>query len=156
MLWLGGRDDGLWRCDLRLPQKIERIGHSQAGLGFALSDQRVNVIHPGLGQQMWIGTRNGLNLLDSESLQIQQFKSDPGQPQALAGAYITSLLTDQEGRLWIGHGAGINILRPQADKQWRFQHLNSTHGLPDNNVGKFLQDKQGVIWVSTDDGLAKD
>ncbi|HRD43577.1 MAG TPA: two-component regulator propeller domain-containing protein, partial [Ferruginibacter sp.] len=34
-----------------------------------------------------------------------------------------------------------------------FQHLNSAHGLSDNNVNAIVSDKNGFLWVGTDKGL---
>jgi len=35
----------------------------------------------------------------------------------------------------------------------KFQHLNSTHGLSDNNVTAITSDNNGFLWMGTDKGL---
>ena len=51
----------------------------------------------------------------------------------------------------------INIITLTAFAQppppLQFQHLSDVHGLSNNRVGAFTQDKYGLIWIGSDDGL---
>ncbi|MDO4819573.1 MAG: two-component regulator propeller domain-containing protein, partial [Prevotella sp.] len=51
---------------------------------------------------MWFGTRNGLNRFDGHNFK-KYFRSDVG----LEGNDISSLLTTEDGSLWIGGGTGL-------------------------------------------------
>ncbi|MEN9865323.1 MAG: hypothetical protein RL748_913, partial [Pseudomonadota bacterium] len=140
--WIGGDIDGLWRW----PQPWQ-------GGAPKLSDQRISVFEPGPGG-VWIGTWNGLNWFDGKNTRI--IAADPADPAALGSGGITSLLTDQRGRLWVGtQGAGVYLLlRGPATSALRFRHFGVAQGLPNANVGALLEDEHGQIWVSTDNGLA--
>jgi diguanylate cyclase (GGDEF)-like protein len=67
------------------------------------------------------------------------------------------VLTDHEGRLWVGtFGRGIQVERrhdPQGAR--RFQRLSTRNGLPHNGVDRLLIDPQGTVWASTDGGIAR-
>src|SRR5262249_16392145 len=94
--------------------------------------------------------------IDLKTHAVEQIFPDPADPGALAAGYITSLLTDIRGRLWIAtFGGGVNILesRDAAGKP-RFRRLGVAQGLNNDNANKLLEDSKHDIWLSTDDGIA--
>lgn len=80
----------------------------------------------------------------------------PGDPTSLSAGFVTTVLTDGEGRLWAGTlGDGINVMEGRdADGKPRFRRLGTAEGLPNNAVAKLLADRMGRIWASTANGLA--
>ena len=67
-----------------------------------------------------------------------------------------SFAIDRSGRLWVGtDNSGINVLIGRdAARRPRFRHLGRTEGLPNGDISRMLVDRQGMIWASTDSGLA--
>ncbi len=151
LLWVGGFD-GLWA--LPLGNVPAPISHDE--MLSRLTDQRITVIARGAGTSLWVGTKHGLNRLDLKTHAIEQIFPEPTDPGALAAGYITSLLTDIHGRLWIAtFGGGVNILESRdAGGKPRFKRLGVAHGLNNDNANKLLEDSKHNIWVSTDDGIA--
>ena len=142
-LWVAGYD-GVWK-----------IAPGQAPLHVTgLTDDRARVLLKTPDGMVWIGTENGLNRLspDGRVERILPDKSDQG----LSAAYITSLLADRKGRLWVGmSGGGIAVLTGRdARGKPIFRHIGAADGLPDPNLDKFLSDSHGRIWAATDSGLA--
>jgi diguanylate cyclase (GGDEF)-like protein len=152
MLWIGGFD-GLWGID---PGAGGTNSVVHPGTADGLTDQRVTVIARGEQGFLWIGTKNGLNRFDLASHAIERILPDPADPQSLPAGYITSLLTDRHGRLWVGTlGAGISVLQSRdARGRPRFRRIGSPDGLVNDFPNKLLEDREGNIWSSTDDGLA--
>ncbi|MDB6161917.1 MAG: hypothetical protein JWO04_5623 [Gammaproteobacteria bacterium] len=151
VLWVGGFD-GLWA--LPLSGAKSPLSHAEQVSG--LTDQRITVIARGEGGSLWVGTKNGLNRVDLKTRSIEPIFPEPANPSALAAGYITSLLTDVRGRLWIASfGGGVNILESRdAHGKPQFRRLGTVQGLNNDNVNKLLEDSKHNIWVSTDDGLA--
>lgn len=151
ILWVGGEEDGLW--GFRPGPKPETILTSH---DVPLADPCVNVIHRGTGNDLWIGTRDGLHRIDIATRNVEYIAADPADPQALPGRYVVSLLSDDRGRLWVGtFGGGIAVLTGRdQDNRPRFQHLGLDRGLPHLNVGSMQMDSAGTLWAGTDDGLA--
>ena len=150
-LWVGGQTDGLWRLDLR-SGRSEAFAPAASGL----SDQRITVLardarEPGV---LWVGTRHGLNRVELGSRTVAQWLPGPVQAGSLSAGFVTALLADDHGRLWVGsYGGGIDVLPAQSgDAQ---QRVGPAQGLPDSTVNALLQDLQGRIWASTDNGLAR-
>lgn len=150
-LWIGGQSDGLWRLDLA-------SGHGEAVklAGTGLSDQRVTVLATAPHGGLWVGTRHGLNRVDVATGAVTQLLPGPRQAGRLSAGFVTALLTDGDGRLWVGsYGGGIDILPPAGREAEPPLRINTATGLPDATVNTLLQDLQGQIWASTDNGLAR-
>ena len=151
-LWIGGQTDGLWRLDLKGGQ-AEPVALDAPGL----SDQRVTVLahDPSQPGRLWVGTRYGLNQVDPARRSVTRWLPGPAGSRSLSAGFITTLLSDTRGRLWVGsYGGGIDLL-PAADGDGRPQRLGLAEGLPDSTVNALLSDQQGNIWASTDNGLAR-
>jgi ligand-binding sensor domain-containing protein/signal transduction histidine kinase/DNA-binding response OmpR family regulator len=56
------------------------------------------------------------------------------------------------GFLWLSLAA---VAQDKEHSFYRFSHLSSRDGLPQNSVLSILQDKSGFLWFGTDDGLAR-
>jgi len=161
VLWLGGLD-GLWALDLRAernaaaprsPAEPALLRHETAA---RLGESRVTAIIRGLGASLWVGTRAGVVHLDTASGALERLPTDPVDPTLLPGGYVSSMLIDAQGRLWVStFGRGVQLLeRRDADGRLRFRRFGPGDGLPNAGVNKLLEDARGNIWASTDDGLA--
>ncbi len=152
LLWVGGQSDGLWR--LHLPSGTLTPMARGASV---LSDHRITVLARGTGGSIWAGTRFGLNRFDPASGEVQHIVPDPAQEDALPASFVTAVLTDREQRVWVGtYGGGVSLLQPGGDsKRPRFRQITTVQGLPDDNINALLEDADGVVWASTDGGLAR-
>jgi len=152
VLWVGS-SGGLHGLDIGGANAAARIRFASAA---QLTDQRVSVIGRGPGGSLWVGTENGLNRIDFASLTVERFMADPADAHSLPRGFVSSLLTDRHGRLWVGTlGGGIGVLQvDDRDSRTRFRRLGLLQGLGNNSINQLLQDAQGRIWASTDDGIA--
>jgi diguanylate cyclase (GGDEF)-like protein len=148
VLWVGGFD-GLWTLDLGASPAVASANIE------GLTDQRVTVIDGGPPGSLWVGTKNGLNRIDVVTRQVERILPDPPDPHALRAGYISTLLTDPRGRLWVGTvGGGISVLDSvDAAGKPHFIRLGASQGLASESIDKLLEDTHGRIWASTDDGL---
>jgi len=150
VLWIGGKGDGLWKMDLAAP------GHPivQPVPTRELSDPEVTALLPGPEGSIWVATNNGLNRV-RPGQPVDRLLPVAGDPSSLAAAVINTLLTDRDGRLWVGNNAGVQILeRRDADGRAHFHHIGKADGLTSENIDTMLMDGNGRVWVSTDDGVA--
>ena len=152
VLWLGGLD-GLWKLDVSEPTRPRVLQHETAG---RLGDTRVVSILRGTGSSLWVGTRLGLVHVDTASGTVEPVPNDAADPVRMAGGYLSSMLLDARGRLWVSSfGNGVLLLEGRdPDGRLRFRRLGLREGLPHVGVDKLLEDEHGDIWASTDDGLA--
>ena len=148
-LWVGGKGDGLWQMDLAAPAHPM----TQVVPTGDLTDPEVTAIAPGPDGGAWVATNNGLNLV-RKGRPTERIVPVANDPTSLFPAVINTLLTDREGRLWVGNNAGVQILeRRDANGRAWFHHIGKEEGLTSENIDTLLMDSSGLIWVSTDDGI---
>jgi diguanylate cyclase (GGDEF)-like protein len=152
ILWMGGLD-GLWALDISRPGVPTVRRHETAE---RMGNARATAILRGADNTLWVGTSAGLNRVDVNSDAVEQVPTDTANPTALLAGYVSDLLIDAKGRLWVASvGSGIQILESSSGKGlYRFRRLGTREGLPHSGVDKLLMDGYGKIWASTDNGLA--
>jgi diguanylate cyclase (GGDEF)-like protein len=151
-LWLGGLD-GLRLLALPAAGQagpLRQLRHEEHSLG----DPRVTALLA-VGDDVWVGTRTGLARVGPAT--VEAIPTDLAAPDRLPPGYVSSLLVDGQGRLWLSNfGTGIVILeRTDADGRRRFRRVGVQQGLPDSGANMLLRDREGMIWASTDAGLAR-
>ncbi|MFM2043337.1 MAG: hypothetical protein RLY86_1913 [Pseudomonadota bacterium] len=162
-LWVGGEEDGLKGYDLTGSDLTgsDLGSHDPVAPGARLvfgpaesarlADQGINVIRRGAGNDLWVGTRDGLNRIDLATGGVERFAADPDNPAALPARFVSGLLLDQRNRLWVAtFGGGIAVMTGPG-----FRRLGPAEGLPHVNVGSLEMDGSGILWAGTDDGLAR-
>ena len=103
---------------------------------------------------IWVGTQEGLNRYDGRT--IKRFVHSHSDPGSLSHDYISDLLVDSAGQLWVATMGG-GLLRFDERKQ-RFSTFSSFGGdatrMNSTRIRLLYEDDTGVIWVGTDsDGL---
>lgn len=100
---------------------------------------------------IWVGSQFGLSRLDTESGKFHTYVSERENPWSLSSTSIMSLYKDRQGTVWAGtYFGGVNYINPE--KQTTRYYYPSGKGLPHGVVGKFVEDKYGIIWICTEGG----
>ena len=129
----------------------------------SLADDRVWEIREDSRGRLWVGTlAGGLDLFDRRRNVFTHYKpvsqdrpADPdGKFPSVHSGYISELMEDRDGNLWIGTDQGIDVLEAGSV---RFRHYANKEGdassLSNNNVISIMEDGRGLVWVGTRDGL---
>ncbi len=112
-----------------------------------LPEQTVQAFAQTPDHYLWIGTTGGLLRFDGARLTVFDVENTP----QLGTNSVFSLMVSRDGSLWIGTEGG-GLLRYAAGK---FRVFGSQDGLSDGFVRALLEDRQGTIWVGTDNGLLR-
>ena len=150
-LWLGGLD-GLWAVRMPAGGSATVLRREDQALG----DRRVTALLALDDGTVWVGTRSGVVRLDRDGKTVERLPADNADRTRAPNGFISSLITDRKGRLWIGaFGNGVSILErtDRAGRRW-FRRVTTADGLPDNSVNMMVQDRAGLVWLSTDLNLA--
>lgn len=67
---------------------------------------------------------------------------------------LTKKLTDQFGNTWESSGFGVTVRNPQTNQSRTFSTGKNYGNLPSGNVNCIVEDREGLIWIGTDNGLA--
>jgi ligand-binding sensor domain-containing protein/two-component sensor histidine kinase len=119
---------------------------------------------------LWVGTWDGLNKIEARELveyspgdkiNFIRFQHHSNGENSLSDNRVISLYEDRTGIIWVGtHGGGLNkltILPQETDNKSKYQFKNYSvnDGLASNIIYGILEDNEGNLWLSTDNGLSK-
>jgi len=145
-LWFG-TIAGLARYDGR------RFHFYNPSFGPATADaSQPTIIYPAIEDSqgdLWIGTDSqGLFRFDKGKETFVQYRHDPADPVSLSGDIVLAIQEDKNLNLWVGTRLhGLNRFDRKTETFSRVP-LNSDAGA----VWDLLADRQGFIWVGTQDG----
>ncbi|BDD00577.1 hybrid sensor histidine kinase/response regulator transcription factor [Persicobacter psychrovividus] len=101
-------------------------------------------------QAVAVGTQTGLRILDEAGHELAYYNQ---KNSALSNEVIKSMLP-LENKLLLGTDFGLNILDLNSGQVQSFYHdPEQLHSLPSNIIRALFQDKYGMIWLMTDDGI---
>lgn len=102
---------------------------------------------------MLFGTRShGLFRYDLLSKKYEHYYAGGKGSAHLLDNYVTSILKDQRGRIWIGtFGGGIALYE---DGKGIIKSYTKDQGLIDNEVAAVVEDRKGNLWLSTTSGIS--
>ena len=110
--------------------------------------------------RIWIGTfHSGLNKYDPYKGSFTRYQHDPYDKTTLSHNNINTIYEDESGVLWIGTDDGLNrfVLTEDDSLPSQFIHIkhdpNNPNSLSNNTVRSIYQDRKGVLWIGTDNGL---
>jgi ligand-binding sensor domain-containing protein/signal transduction histidine kinase/DNA-binding response OmpR family regulator len=104
-------------------------------------------------QNLWVGTITGLNVKASDQNSFRRYIHDPADTTTLSNNYILCVFEDRRHRIWVGtRDNGLNLLLPG---QRGFKRFKMQQGLPGNTIYGIQEDRNGYLWISTDNGLSK-
>ncbi|PHQ31224.1 hybrid sensor histidine kinase/response regulator transcription factor [Leeuwenhoekiella nanhaiensis] len=155
ILWVGTYRKGLNRIDLK-EKTVKRVYFEE------LADDReqpgVQALHLDAGQNLWIGSQNGLFVLRKDGV-IRVLGTGP--KAALSDEEILCFEEDNQGRMWIGtRNGGLNILNMKSfvhetGQPQVLQYLPRRDGSSvfNRSVSALKLDRGGNMWIGTSNGL---
>jgi diguanylate cyclase (GGDEF)-like protein/PAS domain S-box-containing protein len=117
--WLGSRFDGAYYWH---PRSKAIRSFSQTGPD-ALSNDKITSIAEKSREELWLGSRNGLNLLNLETQQVQHFLVNPDPKAVWHTSTIMNLSMDKAKDLWFLSSSGLNYFSVQ-NKELQQPKLN--------------------------------
>jgi diguanylate cyclase (GGDEF)-like protein len=153
-LLIGG-PEGLWEVAL----KQAHLGKGNRPAWAApIANKFITDMQRSSDGSIWIGTlQDGIFRFNPKTQELLNLAPDPKNTDSLAHRNVASMLFDSRGWLWVGlQGGGLSLLRtPSAAPPFVFEHFSKKEGLPNDLVNKVLEDRQGNIWASTDEGFVR-
>jgi len=156
-LWVGTFRGGLASID-RASDKITRYPFGDAAANSLSSSKASAIVEDALGN-LWIGTPGGgLNLLERKSGHFYAYRRDDRDPKSLSDDTVYALHIDLHGDLWVGTaGGGLDRVvgtsaHPEAV---HFENQSGLSGMPSQVVYGIESDREGRLWLSTNNGLAR-
>jgi signal transduction histidine kinase/ligand-binding sensor domain-containing protein/CheY-like chemotaxis protein len=100
---------------------------------------------------LWVATFDaGLHRVDREGNLLAQLRHDPADPASIASDDVRAVLEDQAGHLWVGTGAGLDLLNRATGQFSHYRHEGSDgDSLRDSFIMSLYQDQTGLVWIGT-------
>lgn len=144
-LWFGTYDAGLIIYD-KYASPGKRVKVVKRETHPWLVDDRVYFLYEDSGNNMWIGTLNGVSVWAADG---QTFSYRLGGP--LNAVY--AITEDQEGNIWLGTNQ-CGVYRVEGDfrkpEEMKFINYSSDNKNFADNVTSFCVDKKGHLWIGTE------
>jgi ligand-binding sensor domain-containing protein len=102
--------------------------------------------------EIWIGTGNGLYILNKQDKAFTHLSRNENQLGSLAENHTTKLYKDRNGNIWIGTLNGLSVFQPSRNKFRHIFHVPGVHNTPaSSHITAIAQDHQHQIWIGTKD-----
>jgi len=156
VIWIGTANNGLNKLNLRT-SKITRIPF---GPKRAISSSRINTLYTDKVGNVWIGSRQGVEVITIKGDTLMLSKSLI-RGKGLSDDSVLCFEEDDQGQMWIGtRNGGLNIIN-KDDFLQQNQDLVVKWYLPKDDgssvfnrtVSALKKDKAGAIWIGTSTGL---
>ncbi|MBR07233.1 MAG: hybrid sensor histidine kinase/response regulator [Rickettsiales bacterium] len=149
-LWLGTYFGGLNYFD---GKKFKSFYHNEEDSN-SISDNSVWNLLLDSKNRLWVGTlKGGVDVYDENFNKLYHFGLSN---QTLNSDYITSFSEDQDGRMWIGTGYGLQVF--DGDPK-NLRHILRETGNPEslsnNSILHIFCDQDNDMWIGTMYGLSK-
>jgi ligand-binding sensor domain-containing protein/signal transduction histidine kinase len=104
---------------------------------------------------LWFGTQGGLHKYDGYKFTV--YKYHPFDSTSLSDNWVTSLVEDRDGVIWVGtYSGGIFSFDRHSKAFTNYRNDPSNfNSLNNNRVWSLYEDKDGFIWIGTSGGLNK-
>jgi ligand-binding sensor domain-containing protein/signal transduction histidine kinase len=149
------RDRGLFLFDPETDSVRSWIHDEREALRY--TNRIINAVLRDRDGNLWIGTHDGLDMLDATGRQTIRFTKGTGG--GLSDDDIRSLMQDREGRIWAGTGqGGLNLLTGEPGHSRKFRFTRFVHdpenpsGIGPGSVLALLEDRTGHLWVGLENG----
>jgi signal transduction histidine kinase/ligand-binding sensor domain-containing protein/CheY-like chemotaxis protein/HPt (histidine-containing phosphotransfer) domain-containing protein len=150
-LWVATYHSGLHQLDAT-GHVLQSYTHERRDSS-SLSDNDVRAVLEDQSGHLWVGTANGLDLLDRSSGRFNHYRHDPAIATSLLDSFVMSLYQDANGLLWIGtRSGGVSRWNPRS---WELGGHRPAW-LENKMVTAFAEAPGNALWVaSMGGGLVK-
>jgi len=148
-LWIGTYQGGLNRFDGKGFVHYFNIPADDK----SLSGNNIWAILEDSRKRLWIGVMGGgLDLYDENSNGFWHYRE--GDVNSIRSNYVNTIYESGDGNIWVGTSEGTDVLDAATN---RFNSIESMFGnklaMSNGTVMAFLEDRQGRMWIATNDGL---
>jgi signal transduction histidine kinase/ligand-binding sensor domain-containing protein/CheY-like chemotaxis protein len=154
-VWVGTYSGGINYYNKRL-FKFDHIKHvlnENPNENITINNNTINVFMED-GDDLWIGSEKGINILNRKTGKYQQLTYDPRNPRSIGSNAVSAIFKDSRNDIWVGTWAGgLNLYNRQTRSFTRFlQDNNNPNSISCNNIFGIAEDKDGFLWLATMSG----
>ncbi|OHX64530.1 hybrid sensor histidine kinase/response regulator transcription factor [Flammeovirga pacifica] len=145
-IWVGTLGDGL----IKIGSNYKTLRHYKKE-NSTFSNNNVRALAFDQHDRLWVGTYNGLDILEPSGELITSYSSFYNT-NALSGNKVKSLLCSKDGTIWIGtYYGGVNIWN-EGNFNFSFINQKTTNNRFTHNVISSIEELKGKLYFGTEGG----
>jgi ligand-binding sensor domain-containing protein/signal transduction histidine kinase len=113
----------------------------------------VQALHAARSGRLWIATRHGAASIDPAAADPRPVMYTTAD--GLATNDVKCIAEDQQGRIYLGTGHGVDRISLPSGAPLRIRHYTTADGLAPGELMAAFRDRQGTLWFGTREGLSR-
>lgn len=108
---------------------------------------------------LWIGSLNGLYVINLSNKSFVVYKHNDNDPKSISDNVLETIHRDSKGRIWIGTvNKGLSLLNYENGKSVQPYFINLTHdpnninSINEGRIRAILDDGSGQLWIGLENG----
>lgn len=156
-LWVGTDQGAMQAKVLDNKGTLEILQHYPFGKSpEALGGKTITSILNAQDGSVWIGTDEGIHVLQKGHKTFTRFSHDSYDPNSLSFNSVYCIYQDSKDRIWVGTENGLNLYNKESNGFRHFFHQSTiSNSLVHNAVTDIAEDKNGNIFISTLGGMSE-
>lgn len=149
-IWIGTWDEGLFR--LGADGDIMNFKEENIDNTGGISSNFVRAVCEDDNGDIWIGTKLGLDKLDSNLSEFYHYNSSENSQNSLSNESVWSLCKDTQGNIWAGtYYGGINYFKPESN-MYTFHdlHKGAFANRPFPIISQIIDYKDSLFFLCTE------
>ena len=150
-LWIGTLNSGVNRFDFSTGRftSFKHTNNDPTGI----INNNIRQICIGPKGKVWVGTQEGLSIIDPLNFEIRSFQHEPGNKQSLSQNSVYSIYQDAARSMWVGtYFGGANISYSANTFFSLIQNSEIKAEISNNVVSGIVEDNKKNIWIGTEGG----
>jgi ligand-binding sensor domain-containing protein/serine phosphatase RsbU (regulator of sigma subunit) len=145
VLWIGTQFDGI----SYLNTNAKKLNHYTSDKSGTRIFKSLQAITADAEDNIWIGTLRGVLKYSNETNTTTRFTHNPQNDVSLASDFVTSVVEDNKGTIWIGTTNGLSSLHKGSNNFVNYFAEDSENSLTDNSIWGLCAGKDGTLWIAT-------
>lgn len=147
IIWVGMQNHGLCAFD----PKTRTFTTYKTSRG--LVNDHIRCITPDSAGKLWIGTQEGISILDPVRKTFENVVRIPGDETSLSQNSVFAVFKDNVGSMWVGtYFGGVNISYAYNAPFGVIKDNNRQNSISNNVVSSIIDDGKGNLWIGTEGG----
>ena len=150
-VWVGTNGGGIFSLNQASGALINHAYNAANNTIDSLTNNYIRSLYEDQEGNIWVGTfAGGINIYHPKT---NKFSHLDKAKSGLGSDIIFSIIEDKKHRIWVGTmGGGLNLYNPKTQ---RFTSFTETNGLPDNIINSIVEDSNGNLWLSSNNGISR-
>jgi len=149
--WIGTKNRGIFCFDKKALQLTHFVKNNNDKNSLVNNNIRKILLHK--NGSLWIGTQDGLSILNPYTYQFINYQHDSTNPKSLSQNSIYDIFQDKNGSVWIGtYFGGVNVVYSVNTPFTIYQNNTNKNSLSSNVISTILEDIKHNLWIGTEAG----